>query len=197
MNLYYRNFYIFISSYLRMKPLSLMKALIGLQSLPTAVTSDNWKSAQLFVIPRRDSKHLVEPMVFSLDEPLFTIHLGNAHEKDNRLVIYTCSFKTFSIGNELGYYPCRPGYFNPLANGGGAPQCLLRIDVDWKRNQLNKKWVDFSACDFPEVHPYQEVSEEKKNVGFFIKHGNRVKSVDICMPVLPFSMTYFSPFRPL
>ncbi|GJQ10801.1 hypothetical protein GpartN1_g4992.t1 [Galdieria partita] len=151
-----KNFYIFISSYLRWKPLSLMKALIGLESLPKAVISDNFKDAELFMIPRPDSKLGLEPVVYSLNEPLFTIHLGNASEEDERIIIYSCSFKDFTIGNELGYYPCRPGYFNPLANGGGSPQFLLRIEIDRKKNQLNKKWVDHTACDFPEVHPYRE-----------------------------------------
>jgi all-trans-8'-apo-beta-carotenal 15,15'-oxygenase len=152
-----KNFYIFVSSYLRLKPLSLIKAFMGLQSLPTAITSDDIRDAQLFMIPRPDSKLSLEhPLVYSLNEPLFTIHLGNASEENEKVTLYTCSFKTFTIGNELGYYPCRPGYFDPLANGGGAAQYLLCLQVNWKENYLNKTWLDNTACDFPEVHPYRE-----------------------------------------
>eukprot|EP00871_Galdieria_phlegrea_P003714 jgi/Galph1/4343/GphlegSOOS_G3011.1 len=156
-----KNYYVFLTSFLHLKFLSLIGALLGLKPIISAVTMDTTKDALLILIPRPSGEEKFrtssEPIMISLNEPLFTIHLGNAYEVDDTLHLYACSFKSFMLGHEFGYHPCKPGWYQPEENGGGAAQNLIHFEVDMKAKSLKKKqWEDNVACDFPEVHPKRE-----------------------------------------
>lgn len=125
---------------------------LGRATMLDAVRTKSAPRGIVYLVPR----DVDGPMrTITIDRPLFAVHLANAFDEGDDVVLDVCAFRTFTLGHEFGYRGPHQT-LDPRRLEGQAPQELGRIRI--KRGQDAATWRTLSSlsCDFPRVEDARE-----------------------------------------
>lgn len=129
-----------------------LAAKVGAGTLLQAVQPDNAAAGSLHLVPRgRDGA----VRTITLDRPLFAVHLANAFDEGDDVVVDICGFETFTFGQEFGYQG-QDAPLDPALADARVQQRLGRVRVI--AGQDTARWADLATlgCDFPRVPAHHE-----------------------------------------
>ncbi|MES2639960.1 MAG: carotenoid oxygenase family protein [Myxococcota bacterium] len=124
-----------------------LAAKLGAGTLLQAVKPDNAAAGTLHLIPRGREGGV---RTITLDRPVFAIHLANAFDAGDDVVVDLCAFGAFSFGQEFGYQG-QHAPLDPALPEQRAPQRLGRVHITAGADTAT--WADLTTlgCDFPRV----------------------------------------------
>jgi all-trans-8'-apo-beta-carotenal 15,15'-oxygenase len=144
------SWYIFGSNYLSVKPLEMVKSLLGAGTFLTSIETNTEKPGELILIPRNNQ---AEHRRIKLPEPVYVIHFVNSFEQeDGSLIVDASVFNDFTFGNEFGYSGKEKPFSLKHLEDRGA-QSLYRITIPANSDSAEWKKLAPHGVDFPRVHP--------------------------------------------
>ncbi|TVS19533.1 MAG: carotenoid oxygenase family protein, partial [Gammaproteobacteria bacterium] len=130
------------------------RAMLGMGTLIQAISSDDTKPGELFLIPRGRPGPL---RTIRLPQRAFVIHFANAWDiDDHSSAVELCAFESLEFGGEFGFSgphaPLDPEVPDHRASFQRLYRATLRDDSDTAElEQLSDYGIDF-----PRVHPARE-----------------------------------------
>ena len=144
--------YVLAGNTLGIKIGAFLAASVGAGTLLEAVQPAPGAPGTLLLVPRGRPGDV---RVVTVDRPLFAVHLANAFDDGDDLVVDLCAFETFRFGSEFGYQgPHAPLTLTPADPPG--PERLGRVRVAAGRDTA--AWTELFplGTDFPRVSAHHE-----------------------------------------
>lgn len=144
--------YILGGNPLKLKPVELMKMLVGSSTLLRSIEPNVKKPGVLHLFPRGSKG---EVRTVKLPGNAYVIHFGNAFEKEGVLYVDACVFTHFEFGEEFGYTG-PDSLFDPSLPEERGPQRLVRIAIPEGAEEATWETMTPYGIDFPRFHPEHE-----------------------------------------